>query len=216
MQNMTLFGGTFDPIHYGHLQVANAVIHELNLEEIFLLPTGLPPHRKEPRASPRHRLNMIEIAISDYPKIKINLHEIHQTSNCYTIDTVKYFKHKQNVSGLNIVIGMDSFTSLYKWHQWQELITYCNIIVIKRPKCDFNLNNKELYKFYQSHHTDKIKSLLNSPNGNIYICKNTPLLDISATKIRKAIKDLSTENNELHKLIPNGVKEYILKNNLYK
>ncbi len=212
MNLLTIFGGTFDPIHNGHLRLSLSVTDELELDEIFLMPAKVPPHRPAPDTSIEKRIEMLEIATKICPKLKIDLRELKREGPSYTIDTLKQMREELgNEQPIAIVIGMDSFLQFNKWHKWQEIIKLCHIIIAPRPNFSFEIDNKDINDLYNLHKTDNILDLKSSPAGSIYILKNAQKLEVSATQIR----ELFCQGKSAQFLIPDLIFDYILKNRLY-
>lgn len=209
-----LFGGTFDPIHYGHLRPALALAEEVGLSSISLLPNRTPPHKPQPEATTEQRLAMLKLAISNYSLFSIDTRElepklINQPS--FTIDTLKAWR-KQNgpQSSLAFIMGQDSLLSLPTWKEWQKLVDYCHLLICKRPgyaktSCDCNLQ-----AWINQHQTKDSQALHHCPNGYIYFA-NTPLETISATEIRQNINS----RQSCEKLLPPKVWRYIHEHGLY-
>ena len=131
-----LFGGTFDPIHYGHLRPALALAKELGLTKINLLPNRIPPHKPQPEANTEQRLAMLQLAIADYSLFSVDTRElepklINQPS--FTIDTLKSWRQQNGTQqSLAFIMGKDSLLSLPTWKDWQKLLDYCHLLICKR------------------------------------------------------------------------------------
>lgn len=213
-QLTALFGGTFDPIHYGHLLPAEALAKEIQISHISLLPNHIPPHKPQPEASTNQRIQMLKLAIDDSSCFSIDLSEI--TKNqvdrpSYTIDTLKKWREIYGKErGLAFIIGQDSLLSLPTWHGWQTLLDYCHLLVCRRPGYAQTSNNPELTQWIAEHKTTDIQKLHQYPNGYIYFA-HTPLEDISATEIRSRVN----KNQDCSDLLPYKVWQYIQSEHLY-
>src|SRR5438046_5526680 len=128
-----LLGGTFDPVHYGHLRLADDVRAALALPEVRLIPAGDPPHRSAPHASASDRLAMLELARAEFPSLAVDPREIHRGGKSYTILTLKALRADDLRRPLLWIIGADSFIGLPQWHRWQELFNLDHLIVAERP-----------------------------------------------------------------------------------
>ncbi|XKM14094.1 nicotinate-nucleotide adenylyltransferase [Orbaceae bacterium ac157xtp] len=209
-----LYGGTFDPIHYGHLKPALALAKEVGLQHISLLPNHVPPHKSQPQATTVQRLAMLKLAIEPYPIFSIDTREITQARAdrpSYTIETLQAWRTQNgNTKGLAFIIGQDSLLSITTWHDWQNLLNYCHILVCRRPGYANSLENQELKAWVEKHQTYQILDLHQKANGFIYFA-NTPLEAISATEIRKKI----SKNENCDQLLPAKVLQYIKEQHLY-
>ncbi|MAZ77980.1 MAG: nicotinate (nicotinamide) nucleotide adenylyltransferase [Legionellaceae bacterium] len=128
-----LFGGTFDPIHRGHLNLANEVLKKLCLEKIIFIPVGVPAHRKPPVATPKQRFEMIKLAISDQEKFAVDDCEIKRDGPSYTIDTLRHFKALYPHQTLYFIMGADAFEHFTQWHEWEDILLLCRVVVVNRP-----------------------------------------------------------------------------------
>ncbi len=193
-------GGTFDPIHNGHLILAEYARTTFGLDKILFIPTGKPPHKdKDSISSNSHRYNMTLFAINSNPYYLISSIEIQRESIAYTIDTIKYLKSKFNYTDFYFILGSDSLYQIHKWKDYKELLGLCNFIVAKRQDLD-NDNLKVKIK--------ELSELYGSPLSIL----ESPLIDISSTEIRNRVK----KGLSIKYLVPESVEQYIEKNKLYK
>lgn len=133
-KRLGIFGGTFDPIHTGHLAVALQVQDALALDQLRLMPSHLPPHRTTPSASSEQRAAMVELAIAGYPKLSVDQRELARNRASYTIDSLREIRREEGESALLFfVMGMDSLNALDTWHEWQQLTDYAHLVVLARP-----------------------------------------------------------------------------------
>lgn len=209
-----LFGGTFDPIHYGHLLPAIALAKEIRLSHISLLPNHIPPHKAQPEATTNQRVEMIKLAIENYPILSIDMREITKSildRPSYTIETLQAWRVENGVSpGLAFILGQDSLLSLPTWNNWQTLLNYCHLLICRRPGYDESTTDQALKQWIEKHQTKNIDDLHRHANGFIYFA-NTPLEDISATEIRDKI----SQKQSCETLLPPKVWQYIQQNHLY-
>jgi nicotinate-nucleotide adenylyltransferase len=213
MKLIGLLGGTFNPIHYGHLRAAQELATLLNFDEVRLIPSANPPHKETPKVSAGNRAAMVELAISNNPLFKLDTRELARKGPSYTFDTLISLREElgQQVS-LCWIMGSDAFARLNTWHRWRELLDHCHIILVQRP----NVENKpkladELTTFLRENYTEDIEDLSNNPSGYINM-QNIMPLDISATRIREAY----TLGHSARYLVPYNVIEYIAAHKLYQ
>ena len=216
-----LFGGTFNPIHRGHLWAASEVIKRFNLDQIYLIPAALPPHKTPGSVANAHdRLEMIHLAITDLSGLTVSDVELNRPGPSYTIDTVRYFKNTlSDYSRIYLIMGLDAFLEIDTWKSYAELLEQIAFIIMARP--DSNCPEAEQgWKMLENY----LKSTLSSDyefltargcytsegKQPIYIV-DVDALDISATKIRQNIK----ANQTIEDLVTPGVAEYIQSKGLY-
>lgn len=207
-----IFGGTFDPVHYGHLRSAFEVKEIFGLDEVRLIPCANPPHREQPEVMSRMRLRMLELAINGHPGFKIDSRELDRYSQSeqkpsYMVDTLESLRQEFPVEPLLLFIGSDAFKNLNLWHQWQRLFDYAHIVVLTRPGFEIH----QLDGFFQSKLTFDNKELAHMASGKLYF-QSVTQLDISATAIRNMI---AANRNPVF-LLPDAVIEYIKQHKLYE
>src|SRR5579884_1723014 len=133
MQPIGLFGGTFDPIHYGHLRTAFELWQELRLAEVRFMPTGSPPHREQPLASAELRLRMVQAAVADQQAFVVDDREVRRTGISYSVDTLTELRGEYPDRSLCLLLGMDAFLGLPNWHRWRDLLDLAHVCVATRP-----------------------------------------------------------------------------------
>jgi len=206
-----LFGGTFDPVHYGHLHPAEALAHQVGLKTVTLMPNNVPPHRPQPEASAAQRLAMLQCAISDRPLFDIDTRELQRTTPSWTVTTLASLRQERGgQQPLAFIIGQDSLLSLHQWHRWQELLSLCHLLVCKRPGYAAEMASPALQQWLEQHQTQDIAALHQTPAGHIWLA-DTPLYDISATEIRQR----RHRGQSCSELLPAAVIDYIDRHNLY-
>jgi len=184
-----IYGGTFDPIHLGHLITAQAVKEIRSLSEIIFVPNNRSPLKiGVESSSPNDRLKMVELAISDIKGFSVSDYEINNTDISYTFNTIKYFK--KIYSNIELIIGYDNFLVFNKWYKWEEILEMVDIIVLRR--------------FFEK----EIKPEIN-PEKFTFV--ESPTIQINSTNIRERVLN----NKPINFLVPTRVLEYIKKNNLY-
>lgn len=207
-----IFGGTFDPIHYGHLRSAEALAMLAGLNKITLMPNNVPPHRPQPAASPAQRLEMLRLAVAGDPLFAIDDRELHRDEPSRTVDTLRSLRQQRGPhQSLAFIIGQDSLLSLNKWYQWRELSALCHLLVCRRPGYAPQPDSRELQDWLQAHQTEDIARLHQQPAGLVFLAE-TPLWPVSATDIRQRLRaGLPCED-----LLPADVLRYITQTGLYR
>ncbi len=204
-----IFGGTFDPVHKGHIDIANHILYQFNLARIEWIPCNQPAHRKEPDASATDRLHMLKLATDDNERFYVNDCEIKRGGVSYMIDTLKALRATQPKTPFCLILGADAFSKLNLWHQWESLLEYTHIIVINRA--NYILENIVWLKsLCDTHKTSHINDLHNTLTGKIYFETINPIA-VSATHIRKQLANNQKPSGVLQKLVYN----YIKKKGLY-
>lgn len=201
------YGGTFDPIHYGHLTPLNALARLIGLKRITLLPNNQPAHRPAPVATSQQRLEMLQLAIADTPLLSIDDRELHRTSNSYTIDTLYQLRQQYGVQQpLAFIIGQDSLLSFPHWKHPEDILTCAHLLVCRRP----GYTRNHIAPWLTSHFTHQITDLYQYPAGKIFLA-NTPLCPISATDIRTRRR----QRQPCDHILPPAVLHYIDQQQLY-
>lgn len=200
-----IFGGTFDPIHYGHLRSALELKELFELDHIRLIPCAQPVHRDEPSATAAQRLEMLQIALQNQPDFVVDGQELERTGGSYTFHTLEKLRFDYPNESLLLFIGSDAFNEFTTWFRWRELFNFAHIVVITRPNSALN----PLDDFFKSRLTDD-KSQLKQLAGRLFFQEITQLA-ISATAIRGMI---ATKQNPRF-LLPDAVLDYIFKHQLY-
>ncbi|EGY28553.1 nicotinate (nicotinamide) nucleotide adenylyltransferase [Candidatus Regiella insecticola 5.15] len=207
-----LLGGTFDPIHYGHLRPIESLARQIGLQHVILMPNHVPPHRRQPEASPQQRLKMVELAVADNPLFSVDRRELMHDGPSYTVDTLERVRlEKGNKVPLAFIIGEDSLLSLPTWQRWLSLLDFCHLLVCARPHHANETPIPELQQWLEKYQIKDVKKLCQQPKGYIYLA-NTPLLDISATDIRHRYH----QGKRCDNLLPPAVQQYIELKRLYR
>lgn len=210
-----ILGGTFDPIHLGHTQSAQAVANELGLQKILLIPAHIPPHKITaeliPHASAEQRAAMVEIACKNSTLFTCDQRELKRSGHSYTVDTLKELKLQYPNQPLYFIIGMDSLMSFTRWHQYQEILSLCHLIVNTRPNYPVEQLNDETNALLNNYQTTDITQLTQLEAGTIFFAHKC-FFDISSTHIRQELVQKQSCN---HLLLP-SISEFINKNNLYR
>jgi len=207
-----ILGGTFDPIHYGHLRCAVEAKEIFGLDHVRLIPSAKPPHRKLPNVSPLMRAQMVELAIINHTGLvcdrrELERHLLMPTSQSFMVDTLASLRSDFPNQPLLLFIGNDAFNQLPRWHCWQQLFDYAHIVVMTRP----GFNMPVLNDFFQTRFTLDIGCLGECLTGKLAFQAVTAL-DISATAIRAGI----AKQQDQSFLLPDGVIKYINQHHLYQ
>ncbi|GGA78692.1 putative nicotinate-nucleotide adenylyltransferase [Neiella marina] len=205
-----LLGGTFNPIHNGHLQLANFVRQQLQLDVMQLLPNHLPPHKEQPLVTAKHRLAMTEAAVNDQPRLEVNAIELGRQQPSYSVDTLRQLRQQHPEDRLFFTMGMDSFVKLSSWYQWQDLLNYCHLVVCQRPGDQIPEQGPEALLWQQFGLS--ISELSNLPIAGHIVCLDNPLWPISSTEIRQQLLHGACASQ----LLPPTVAQYVADHQLYQ
>jgi nicotinate-nucleotide adenylyltransferase len=197
-----LYGGTFDPIHNGHLIISRSAAEQLCVKKIILIPSAIPPHKQDKSFTDAQiRLHMTRLAVEGDELFDVSDCELHRQGPSYTLETVRYFRETLGPQEpLYWLIGADSINELPGWHKLKQLVSECTIVTAGRPR-------------YDQHIWDHFKNILEE--GEIFHLQEyflqTPLIDISATDIRERVR----KGLPIRYLVPEKVDHFIQKHNLY-
>jgi nicotinate-nucleotide adenylyltransferase len=210
-----LFGGTFDPIHFAHLRLAEEAIDAFGFEQVRFIPAAAPPHRNEPAAAPASRIAMARLATQGNPRFAIDDRELKRSGKSYTFDTLSEIRSEHGDRPLCLLMGADAFVQLMTWHRWHELFDLAHIAVAKRP--GFPLEQlasslpDPLREQYLRRYVADPAALNETRAGHVFAHELTAL-DVSATAVRALIKRQAS----LRYLVPDAVIAYIEEHNLYR
>ena len=207
MQPIGILGGTFDPVHYGHLHPADEVRRALDLAEVRLIPAGTPPHRATPNVAATHRLCMVELAVREFPKLVADGRELDRPGPSYTVDTLKSIRDEIGNGSLCLLVGADVFLQIETWHAWRQLPELAHLVVLRRP--DVAVDNWP--DWAEARRCDDPSALAAQPSGFVHFAAITPV-DISATRIRDRLR----RGEPIDAQVPAPVIEYIHSHQLYK
>lgn len=218
-----ILGGTFNPIHFGHLRMAQELADVLNLEEVRFIPSANPPHKHAPIVSAEHRAEMVSLGIANNSLFTFDDRELHRTGASYTVDTLQSLRGElgENIS-LVLLMGSDAFTKFNTWHQWEKLIQLCHIALVQRPRTSAkevalgdDISEKQplpkiLETFLHNHYTENGDDLHETASGFITM-QPMIALDISSTAIRQTLQN----KHSARYLMPDNVIDYIHQHQLY-
>lgn len=210
-----ILGGTFDPVHYGHLRLGQQVGETLKLESVRFVPSGTPPHRAEPRLPALERLAMVKLAVRDNPLFGIDERETARNGPAYTFDTLNELRQELGIERpLCLLIGADAFLDFATWHRWRELLDLAHIVVAHRPGYPVERWQERmplpLAREYAARTLQQPLAVHLAPAGGIAVVAITAL-DISATMIRECIR----AGRSPRYLLPDSVLDYIQSRRLY-
>lgn len=205
-----LLGGTFNPVHIGHLRAALEVAEFMALDQLRLIPSARPPHRNTPQATAEQRLAMVQLAVAGEPRLTVDDRELRRDKPSYTVDTLESVRAELAADDqLFLLLGWDAFCGLPSWHRWQELLEHCHLLVLQRPDADSEAP-EALRDLLAARSVSDPLSLLGA-GGQISFIWQTPLA-ISATQIRHL---LATDRSARY-LLPDAVLAYIQAHDLYR
>lgn len=205
-----ILGGTFDPVHIGHLRSALEVAELLDLDEMRLIPCARPPHRETPSSTAEDRLAMVRCAVQQQPPLRVDDRELKRDKPSYTIDTLESLRQELGpVPRLYLLLGWDAFCGLPNWHSWGALLDYCHILVLQRPDADSE--PPEALRNLLAARSVADPKALTGPSGQIAFVWQTPLA-VSATQIRH----LLAMGRSVRFLVPDAVLNYINAHGLYR
>lgn len=197
-----IYGGTFNPIHKGHVNAAVKVSEKLNLDEIIFIPVNIPPHKDSGGlVSPEDRINMVNLALGGYESFRVSDMEIKRKGASYTYDTLSILDREVD-GDLFFIMGTDSFLSLESWYRWQEIVKIANIVVVNRPEFEINDNF-----FQKNRYTKGIENrYYHNKNKDIYII-DIEGIDISSTQIRDGGFSIESTGSYVDERVRNYIKE---------
>jgi nicotinate-nucleotide adenylyltransferase len=204
------FGGTFDPVHIGHVGMALELKQACRFDEMYLLPCRYPPHRPAPSCSDQQRLHMVSLAVAEHDHLQADGRELNRAGLSYTIDTLIELRRElgDNIS-LSWCVGLDSLVNITTWHRWRELLDYAHLVVVDRPGWCLPEVGEVIDWLQQNRATPDI--LHSEPSGKVII-QPLSLIDVSATDIRGRIK----AKKSVQFLLPDAVWRYVNENRFYQ
>lgn len=207
-----LYGGTFDPVHYGHLKPVEILANLIGLQRVITMPNNVPPHRPQPEATSEQRKEMLALAIADKPLFQLDERELRRDTPSYTSQTLQEWRAERGpTQPLGFIIGQDSLLNFPSWHQYETILQNSHLIVCRRPGYPLTMKEEQHQAWLDTHLTNDVEDLHTLPAGKIYLAE-TPWFDISATLIRERLQqDLSCDD-----MLPAPVLNYIHQHGLYQ
>ena len=208
-----IFGGAFDPVHKGHVKIAEQCIETIGMEKIIIVPTGVSPFKKE-LTDEETRLSILQIAFSNH-QYEISDYELRQSKKdknpSYTINTLKFLT-KESPSSFVLIMGSDALATINQWYQWEMILNYCHILVVNRNDNALKVDDldSKVYDFVTKHKIDKLEDLSMKDNRGIYFA-NFPLLPFSSTDIRTKL----SQKRSIENLVTPEVSDFINKTASY-
>lgn len=217
MRTIGVLGGTFDPIHYGHLRFASDVRAALGLAHVLMIPAGVPPHRASPVASPAQRLEMTRLACAEFPGLVADGREVERAGPSYTVDTLESLHEQDRGRPLALLLGVDAFMGLAGWHRWERLFTLAHLIVVERPGTAFDPDAlaPQLRTQWERRVATDPSRLSRQLAGAIVRVPVAPQ-PISASAIRAELAQGAAGRAQVAGLLPPAVLTYIDRNQLYR
>jgi nicotinate-nucleotide adenylyltransferase len=213
-RSVAILGGTFDPIHFAHLRLAEEIADRLQLREVRFIPAAVPPHRATPEVTAAHRLEMVRLAVSGNPRFTVDDRECRRAGPSYTVDTLRELRAELGAgTPLLLLMGVDAYVALMTWSRWEQLYDLAHIVIAQRPgyALDARALPPELARRTQAAVITDPARLEHSPAGHVLVLDTSPL-DISATAIRRLLAD----GHSTRYLLPEEVLDYIHQQQLYK
>jgi nicotinate-nucleotide adenylyltransferase len=209
-----LFGGTFNPIHYGHLRSAEEVCENLSLDRLLLIPAARPPHKQSESIIPfSARLEMTRLAVSENPRFDVSEIEGQRSGKSYSIETIRQFRQNYTDAEIYFILGLDALLEINTWKDYQQLFNLCHFVVLDRPGYEWRQLEDVLRLKVNPHcRRDESARSFRHPSGNQIFLSQATLLEISSTRIRQLV----SEGKSIRYLLPDAVRRYILKEKYYQ
>jgi nicotinate-nucleotide adenylyltransferase len=208
---IALFGGTFDPIHNGHVHAANAAAAALAVDCVHMVLAARPKHRTAPIATVEDRWAMLELAVAAEPRLRADDREVRRGTPSYTAETLEDVRREAGRhESVAWVLGFDAYRGLPAWHRWRDLVTLAHLVVLRRPGHEASLD-ATMQQFTQLHRTDDLERLRASACGCVYFVE-ADMLSISSTDIRAKL----ARGEDVRQLLPSAVSTYITNRQPYR
>ncbi|WP_100657115.1 nicotinate-nucleotide adenylyltransferase [Alteromonas flava] len=209
---LALFGGSFNPPHYGHIYPLISAANEFDLQRIHLLPTPNPAHKKIIGASFQQRVEMLDLVCNEFPLFTVDLIESQLPSPSYTIQTLRHLRAQEGARSIVFIMGQDSLHSIDQWHQWDAIIELCNILVLPRQDCTAEPSER-ITQWITVHHQSDKQQLHTATHGQLFFAES-PITEVSSTAIRNMLTQ-SDSGDGIQQMLPRNVYQYCLRHNLY-
>ncbi len=207
---LAIFGGTFNPVHNGHLRSALELVERLQLDGLGLMPCGQPYHRADPGCDARHRAAMVEAAVASEPRLFCDRRELLRNGDSYTYDSLNEIREEVGaVRPLAMVMGCDALLGLDRWHRWESLLQLAHVVVITRPGWALPVSGP-VAQWLHDHRSEDTVDLCANPAGAVLLCRLRPL-PISSTDLREEL----AAGRSIRYLTPEPVLEYLHEHGLY-
>ncbi|HEY4126629.1 MAG TPA: nicotinate-nucleotide adenylyltransferase [Gammaproteobacteria bacterium] len=209
MRKIGIFGGSFDPIHFGHLRPALEILEALSLDSMLFIPSGQPPHRGAPQASAETRLAMLKAAVAGEPRFQVDERELKRATPSYTFDTLKALRREHGHDRLVLVLGLDAFLGFTAWHHWQEILDLAHLVVAHRPGWNLQTGG-ELAMLLQERQVEDAPAMMQHAAGKLML-QTVTQLEISSSQIRAT----AARGGDLRFLVPDPVRALIQDSHCY-
>jgi len=204
-----LLGGTFDPVHYGHLQPARAAKQRLGFDELRLIPCKLPAHREQPLANAEQRLHMLQLALQEFPELSLDARELSRDGPSFSVDTLTSLRAEQPQAIFCWILGLDAFLEFHLWRRWRRVMELAHLLVVRRPGYSVELP-VETADLLNRHRVETAAAMRDSQAGAILLLElDAP--DISATRIRRMLAG----SESVEGLLPAAVCEWLTSHPVY-
>lgn len=214
MHTIAIFGGTFDPVHNGHIQTSINIQAHVHFDRYYFLPCKVPIIKAPTVASTAQRIDMLQLAIKDLPHFQVDLREINRETPSYMVDTLDSFRKELPNASITLILGYDAFSSLPKWHEWEKIINLAHLLVINRASFCSEPISESIKDLLRAHKNTDINELKTQPAGFIYEF-NAGNYDLSSTALRAELQKRGDALNTAEKL-PEGVYNYIMSRGIYR
>jgi nicotinate-nucleotide adenylyltransferase len=210
MERIGIMGGMFDPVHIGHIRVAVAAQKALRLDQVRLVPCGIPNHRDQALCSSLQRLDMLQLAVAENPGLVVDDRELNREGTSYTYDTLSSLRREFRQAGLFFILGVDAFATLDQWHRWRQLFELCHFVVIERPGYQGALSD-DLQDQMLRRRAGNVSELFDKKYGSIFDMEG---LDSPVSS--SMVRDHIARNDSLDHLLDPAVASYLDKHQLYR
>ena len=211
IRNIGILGGTFDPVHKGHLAVAKVVIDRYQLDGILFIPAFSPPHKERKLTPFSHRVAMLEAALEDDPRMSVSIIEAERSAPSYTVDTLRELHQRLESSSYHLIIGADMFAEIQLWYKYSDLFELADIIVAARPGVSFEVIADQVAKLPGSFNFDEEQQMWCREDGfKVFYCA-----DVSESISSSEIRNLLAQGTSVTEYLVPSVLEYIQNNRIY-
>jgi nicotinate-nucleotide adenylyltransferase len=211
MKPIGILGGTFDPVHCGHLRIALDALQMLGLQEVRLIPCQQSPLRDQPNATAGQRLAMLEAAIAGEPGLVADGRELQREGRSFTVDTLQSLREDYPDTPLCLIVGMDAFIDFAQWKDWQQIFALAHVVVVQRPGSKLQFSDAGLQQQFEQRRCQQPDELASDRAGKIFLLEATRL-EISATQVRALV----AAGKSARYLLPDPVWQYIQQHRLYQ
>lgn len=202
-----IFGGTFDPVHVGHLRTAVELGEALSLDTVNLLPCHRPAHRGTPTATSEQRIQMLQLAVADVPSLQVDSREAERDMPSYSVDTLQSYRDENPDARLLFFMGLDAFNKFTGWHRYEDIFKLAHLVVVDRPGSHLDGEEADIMA---ARRVDNVGQL-NAAAGGILL-QSVTQFGVSATRIRQLV----SQNQDISYLVTGAVRRYIEHNGLYR